>query len=347
VRRTLLCFIAGVAACGVAESAKGPTMAVTQSEALGSAPMRAVSREDVADHVADRHQVRWTKAATLMLHGTQACIDGRDAHAIVGTPGGDAGELVLSLAAAERLAGRAFTQSEVAEIFDAYLEAFGHFYMHSDDVAAAALLERIQADHPDAALPSADDHEAVTQLMRSPPPELRDTMLEALAEPELVGCGHLRLMLQEPEAYGVRPELVAEVMQEFYRSLWDGHPAPELVVLHGRHEESAVVTIELENEVHTYTRIPLVSPRVGDTEIFVLHPQVAQFVRRENAAFLREQVPLLHDDVDEDAFFHALEQLAARQRSATLARLAPTLPRYHVVFRGDAFEVFGPTAPGE
>jgi hypothetical protein len=304
--------------------------------------MQAVSRDEIARHVADRNHVRWAKAATLLLHGTQACIDGRDAHAIVGTPGGDAGELILALATAERLAGRPFTPVEIARIFDAYLEAFGHFYMHSDDYAVTAMLERLRADHPDAELPRVHDHEALTRFMQSPPPAIREALLDMVAEPEFVGCGHLRLMLQQPEAYGVRAELVTEVLRNFHRDLWAGHPAADFVVLQGRHEETAVVTVELSHDVHTYTRIPLVSPRVGDIEIFVVHPQVARFIRRENAAFLLEQVPLLHESVEETEFFAEMEHLAGSQRSATLTRLAPTLPRFRVLFTGDNFEVIGP-----
>jgi hypothetical protein len=309
------------------------------------APVHAVSRDDIVDHIADRHRVRWTKAATLMLHGTQACIDGRDAHAIIGTPGGDAGELVLALATAERLHGRPFTPDEIARIFDAYLEAFGHFYMHSDDHAVAALLERLRVEHPGAALPSPTDHDALAQFMQSPPPELRETILELLADPSFVGCGHLRMMLLHADAYGVRAELVGEVLRNFHRDLWAGHLATDFVVLEGRHHESAVLTVELEHEVHTYTRIPLVSPRVDDTEIFVLHPDVAHFVRRENAAFLLEQIPLLHERVDEAAFYEELDHLADLQMTETLARLAPDLPRFRAIFAGNDFELVGPDAP--
>jgi hypothetical protein len=346
-----LVLAAAVTACEPAPETSGATEVRSTPLRLDDAAdsleadvdaIRPVTRDDIVDHVADRNRVRWTKAATLMLHGTQACIDGRDAHAIVGTPGGDAGELVLALATAERLYGRPFTREEVARIFDAYLDAFGHFYMHSDDHAVAALIERLHVEFPDAELPSPHDHAALTDFMLSPPPRLRTRMLELLAEPAFVGCGHLRMMLQQPDAYGVRAELVAEVLRNFHRDLWAGHPATDFVVLQGRHQESAVLTVELDHEVHTYTRIPLVSPRVDDTEVFVLHPHVARFVRHENAAFLLEQIPLLHERIDEPAFYEELEHLAELQMDATLSRLAPTLPRYRAVFTGDDFEILGP-----
>lgn len=82
-----------------------------------------------------------TKAAKLLLHGTQACVDGRDAHAIIGTPGGDAGELVLALAAAEQLGRRAFSAEAVERVFADYLDASGHFYLHTDFHAADRWLD--------------------------------------------------------------------------------------------------------------------------------------------------------------------------------------------------------------
>ena len=306
-----------------------------------SRSMRTVTREDVERHVADADQVRWTKAATLMLHGSQACVDGRDAHAIVGTPGGDAGELIVALASVERIRGRPLAKADVERLFDAYLDAFGHFYMHTDRHALATLLDAVAADHPDAVVPDADDHRASLDFVRDPPLELRPSLLRGLVDPETVGCGHLRLMLSDPQTYEVRSELTATVLRTFFRRLWSRHPALEYVVLEGGHAESAVVTVTLDaEEVHAFSRIPLVSPRIDDTEIFVNHPQVARFIRRENVAFLLEELPLV--GVDGQTFYDALDELAERQLASTLEALAPSLPHYRVEFAGDAFAVVGP-----
>ncbi|MEX1362072.1 MAG: rhodanese-like domain-containing protein [Nannocystaceae bacterium] len=312
----------------------------------GSQPvvMRPVTREDVVAHVADHERLRFTKAATLMMQGTQACVDGRDARAIVGTPGGDAGELVLALATAEASSGRSFDRDEIAAIFEAYLEAFGHFYMHSDDHALAALVDDLAHARPDEVLPGPDEHERAVALLRRPPAHLRDAVLQRVSDPRFVGCGHLRLMLEHPEEYSVRPQLVADVIEAYYLELWAGHPALDLVVLHGGHHESAVLEVRLHSpQVRAYSQIPLVSPRLGDTEVFVSHPQVADFVRRENASFLLEKVPLLRTaGIDEASFLDGLDALATRQARATLAHLADGLPRYTVRFDEGAFEVEGP-----
>ena len=321
-----------------------PRLRETPPQPAVSTSMREVTRADVVRHVADVDQVRWTKAATLMLHGSQACVDGRDAHAIVGTPGGDAGELILALASVESITGRPLSDTDVERLFDAYLEAFGHFYLHTDGHALASLLDAVAADHPETEIPDADDRGKALAFVRNPPVELRASLEQHLVEPNAVGCGHLRLMLREPERYEVRPGLTAAVLRMFFRRLWARDPAPEYVVLEGGHAESAVVSVGLDvQEVHAYTRIPLLSPRIEDTEVFVSHPQVARFIRRENVAFLLEELPLLGElGVDGQTFYETLDRLAARQLAATLEALAPELPHYRVEFSKDAFEVVGP-----
>ena len=295
-------------------------------------PTRALSLVDVEDHIANRDRVRWTKAANLMLHGTQACVDGRDAHAIIGTPGGDAGELVLALASAERVGARTFTTAEVEALFDAYLDAFGHFYMHTDDHAVAEVLEALELD--------LDDPSAAASFVQAPPPAMHDALLEALVAPAHVGCGHLRLMLQHSEEYGVREALVTDVMRAFYRRLWAGNPALEFVVLQGAHAESAVVSVELAHAVHGYTRIPLISPRIAAHEVFVIHPQVAHFVRTQNTSFLLEQGSW-DVEIGEERFLNELEALAASQLQATVSYLAADLPHFRVAFSkdGERFDV--------
>ncbi|MBV1857131.1 MAG: rhodanese-like domain-containing protein, partial [Nannocystaceae bacterium] len=295
--------------------------------------VRELSAADIQVHVSDRDRVRRTKAATLLLHGTQACLDGRDAHAIVGTPGGDAGELVLALATAEALGGVRFSAEDVERVFASYIEAFGHFYLHTDVHAAQRWLASAGV--------VVEDGADLSDLLRSPPRARREHLLATVSESEHVGCGHLRLSLQHPEAYGVRPALVRAVLVAYFRRLWSPDARLEFVVLEGGHAESAVVEVDMGGPVHAYSSIPLVSPRVGETEVFVVHPQVSAFIRRENAAFLLEAVPsLMAAGVDEPAFLAAQRALAQQQLNETTHRLAPDLPVFVAEVRGDEFEVY-------
>jgi len=293
--------------------------------------------EDIRAHVADRDSVRMAKAATLLLHGTQACVDGRDAHAIIGTPGGDAGELVLALAAAEQLGRRPFSAEAVDQVFADYLEAFGHFYMHTDEHAAHRWLE-----HAGVAFDGAED---VAALLSEPPVAMRSRLLASAADPKHIGCGHLRLSVQFAEDYGVRPGLVRDVMNAYFKRLWAGDERLEFVVLAGDHAESGILQIEMGQKVHAFSQVPLVSPRVGDTEVFVVHPEVSAFIREQNAAFLLEAVPsLMSAGVGELEFLSAQQALAQTQLSETIRHLAPDLPVFVVKVQGGDITVQSATA---
>ena len=296
--------------------------------------------EDIEIHIGDPAQVRWTKAATLLLHGTESCIDGREAHAVIGTPGGDAGELLLALATVEAVSGHALSDAEVERLFAGYIEAFGHFYMHTDRHALRALAE-ILAQDPAFASDAIDwrDHDAVEGLLRQPPKRLREGLLSHLTEPPAVGCGHLRLVITESDRYGVRPELVKVMFRAFFERLWGSSEEIEYVVLRGDHAEGAVVEVALAHEVEAYSSVPMIAPRHHGTEMFVNHPQVAAFVREQNANFLFEKLPWMAQRVERAAFLAQLGVLAEQQLAATVGSLAAELPVFEVRFEGRAFTV--------
>lgn len=302
-----------------------------------------ISLERIRAHVGDADRVRWVKLAAFLLHGKTACVDGRDDHGVIGTPGGDMGELLLALAAAERL-GIVLDEAELPRMMDDWVEAFGTFYLHSDLTAINTMIAAMRADptFPEADLPSrTDPPTAWRKFFRSPPPALREPLREVLVRPAHVGCGHLRLSMLEGGVYGVRPDLVRAALSAFYRRYHDGLPELEFVPLAGAHAEQAVLLVEVEPPLRPFTRVPLISPSVGGSQVFVHHPQVTAFQRDEIAAFLSVHPrfgPLRHQ---RDALRAELETLGQRQIGATLSRLAKGLPVFRVRFgRVSGFEVF-------
>lgn len=291
-----------------------------------------LQRADLIAHLGDADHIHWVRAASLVLQATQSCVDGRDARPIVGTMGGDAGELLLLLATLERVRGEPLGPDAIRAALDARLEAFGRFYLHTDTHALEALARsdaRFAGHDPEA-------------LVRRPPAALEAPLLEALVRPEHVGCGHLRLTLSHPAQYGVRPELARSLLREIFRRLWQG-AAIDFVVLEGGHEETGVLTVHLDHDVHTYSRIPTVVPRVGDHEVFVSHPQVSAWVRAQEASLLFEHDPwLAAHPARREAFLEALEQLGDTQLHATLAHLAARLPVYDAYVSPDDVRVEGP-----
>ncbi|MCB9603522.1 MAG: rhodanese-like domain-containing protein [Sandaracinus sp.] len=272
---------------------------------------------------------RQVRAASLLLHGTEACVDGRGEDAVLGTPGGDAGELLLALAAVEEVTGEALAEGEVVMLFDAYVESFGRFYFHTDDHALHHLAGALRNDPRFEGLTL--DGEALGALLSSPPPALRDPLLEHLLDPANVGCGHLRLLMTHAQDYGVRAELAHAFGRVVFRRLWSEPELFDFVVLHGDHHEEAVVNVLLPDRVHPFTNVPAIPPRIAGHSVFVNHPQVSAFVRRQHAEFLLTQLPSLAG-VPLDRFEAEIERLAERQLAQTLGHLAAHLPVYELRF---------------
>jgi rhodanese-related sulfurtransferase len=296
-----------------------------------------LSVEQVAWHVAQPGSVRWLKFAALMMHGKSACIDGRDDHGVIGTPGGDAGEFVLGLAAVEQLTKVTLDDDRVASLLTHWVDTFGRFYLHTDTGATNRFILSMRADDQVVAhLGTTNEPHEWRAFMRRPPAAGRELILPHLMQPAHVGCGHLRLSMQHPESYGVRPELVQAFLRAFFRARWAGASELEYVVLGGDHGEGAVVEVVVEGELWPYTRIPLLSPSFEGMQMFVLHPQVSTYLRRQRAAFLAQELSDL--GLDEQELAEVICELGVRQLGETASRLAGGLPIIEVRFdrRGDA-----------
>ncbi|MCA9713246.1 MAG: rhodanese-like domain-containing protein [Myxococcales bacterium] len=299
------------------------------------APLTA---ELIAQHVGAPEHLRRVKVAALMLHGTIACVDGRDEHAVFGTPGGDMGELVLALTVFEQIRGVALAPEELRALFHDHAAAFGDFYMHTDTHALSSLRDAIvRIPLPGVTLPADASVDAALGVVLRPPRAAELALLELLVEPEFVGCGHLRLILEHPDEYRVRRELLRELIALFFRELWSGDRRLHYVVLNGEHHEGAVLNVEIPGAVHAYTRVPAIPPRFGGRAMFVYHPQIAAFIRDQQALFFTE-----HDawqGVALEDYRAQLEALAQAQLRRTLQHLAPALPVFTVRVGPDTVEV--------
>lgn len=311
----------------------GPSFGRGEPSASSSEPHDGpLDQAEIEAHLGDPRRVRWVRAAALLMQGTESCVDGRDRRPVVGTPGGDAGELLLALAALEATRGEPIRPAEVDRLLDAYLDAFGRFYVHTDEHALEFL-----RDDPRFAEAIAD--RGVNGLLRHPPRPLEPLLLEELTEPEHVGCGHLRLILSHPEQYAVRPELTRALLRTVLRRLWQG-AAIDMVVLEGEHHEGAVVEVRLDREVQAFSSIPTFAPRLDDRELFISHPEVSAWLRSMNATFLFEVDPWLHEHPEaREELLRRLDEMAVSQLEATLGHLAQSLPVYVAHVSEDAVRV--------
>ena len=296
-----------------------------------------LSLDHVRQHIGDPRSVCWIKLSSMIAQGRLSCIDGRDRRGVVGAPGGDGGEFLLTLAAIEQVTGRKLDEDAVAAGLLSRLDDFGQFYMHTDVHAFAKLIDRLQIDpQVQAAASGVVSPGDWFEFLHHPPASLRDTLLDYLTDPSHIGCGHIRLMLVHSDEYGIRSELVRYFLRAAIRMWWEGSPEIALTVLPGAHQEGAVVNVRLAEDIWSLSRIPLISPEFGAQQIFVNHPDVASLLRQGTVQWcVRRSGPLGVERTLENKLRTTIDELAARQLGATVGYLAKDLPIFQVVFSED------------
>lgn len=304
---------------------------------------RKLSKERIIEHVGDLANVRWAKLASVLVNRQTTCVDGREDGAIIGTPGGDAGELLLGLTASEQVGNTKVDLSKVPDLVRAFADTFGGLYLHTDNHALNRLARALRADNR---LEWAVSHlTTVSQwvkFLRRPPEVLRGAVLEHMLKPEHVGCGHIKLALMNADTYGIRPELITAFFSSFFQGLWEGASDLTWVVLGGDHAEGAVVNVTVEGELGPFSPVPLVAPLSGGVQMFVNHPQAVGYLRRQSARFLSGPVSNLlpTGPKDHKNLLEAIPELGGAQTLATLKALAAGLPVFEARFEpGGGLEV--------
>jgi hypothetical protein len=296
-----------------------------------------LSIEQVEGHLGDPLSVRWIKLAALVLHAHLSCIDGRDDRGIIGTPGGDAGQFLLSLAAIENTLGRRLDPGVIALLLERRIDTLGAFYMHTDHAAMTSATESMRHDPRLAsAVEEFDEPGEWRQFFRRPPLVLREAVLEHLCQPGAIGCGHIRLMHQHAADYQIRPGLVLDFLQAFHHARWEGAFRAEYELLHGRHNERAVLNTRIEGPLQPFTLMPLVSPSCTGSQMFVNHTRASQYLLQLLADFLLLQTDLIPEFASDlqPALHEQVEALSAIQGKNSLGHLARGLPIYDVLFTG-------------
>ncbi len=300
------------------------------------APPEQVTAEHVQRHVGDRLSVRWIKLPALLVRGLVSCVDGRDDSGVIGSPGGDAGEMLVGLRALEKMMRRELTESEVATLLARRLDVFGRFYMHTDVNASNLAIQAMRAD------PRFEGHLAKVneplewrRFLASPPRELRSALLDHQLSPSHIGCGHLRLALTRAKEYDTRTGLITSLLRNFHIRRWDGAPEMEVVALAGGHTERAVLNVRIGGSLMPFSRIPLISPAVGGAQVFVHHPRVTSHLRKQLAYFFAMQTDVTRQQVDGGELHVEMERLGSVQLGKTLGELASGLPIYDVTFHGE------------
>ena len=124
-------------------------------------------------------------------------------------------------------------------------------------------------------------------------------------------------------------------MNSFHEKRWEGASEMEYVPLAGGHMEKAVLNIRVGGPLLPFSRIPLVSPAAFGAQVFVHHPRITSYLRRQLAQFLASQTDIAGSSLDADELHLEMERLGALQLGKTLGALAKGLPIYDVTYHGE------------
>ena len=129
-----------------------------------------------------------------------------------------------------------------------------------------------------------------------PPREFHGAILDALIDPKGQGSIMFRKMLEVPEQYKIRPQLVHDFIKVLHMVLWN--PIEKLnakikyYILHSaevRHE-SAWVDFEIGKRCDMEQRAVMFPPYSNDISIFVHHPQAVRIKRNQSATFVQSMI---------------------------------------------------------
>lgn len=308
-----------------------PLVAIKPSNA------KHLTKELVLNHIGDVHRIRKVKLSALFTASQTSCIDGREDNAIIGTPGGDAGELMLGLAAAELVIGRTLSQKHLNTVFRAFSDNFGGIYLHTDNHALGRLANHLNSDPMFSPfLVKLNSLDMWRNFLHFPPTHLRAKLLDYLLEPNHIGCGHLKLALTHADAYGVRQEVVAGIFRAFFEEYWRGASNLNWVILGGEHTEGAVVNVTMEGSLSNFSQIPMIHPSVGGLQMFVHHPQAIAALRIQTAQFMHNELGqiLSLNRTHSGQLREVITKLGAEQTLATFKALAGGLPIFSLHFDG-------------
>lgn len=310
--------------------------AVSQAQ-VAQQTVIGLSDQDLVEHVLSR--LAWVSREDFLDHVSTHCVDGRGGCAVVGAPGGDAGEFLLALGAVELIMKHEIPEAAVKSLFSDYMKFHGHFYMHTDAHMLEALAHDLEKDAELSGLVKGLSHEQVVNelenVIRMPPTKIRAKLLDRLVAVVKLGCGHLALMRQHKDEYGVRTELVNTFLRAFYEALWNGEQV-EWEVLRGDHAEQAVVNIIAQTGEEIPAQLPLVAPSCHGEQVFVNHPQAVELMLDKSFKFVEDHFGALYP-VEKQKYMQVAKEMMGRHTMVTLGFLAKGLPIYeaHVTPDGD------------
>jgi hypothetical protein len=255
-----------------------------------------------------------------VLDHTPGCPDGRNTMHGWFDFGGDSAKRLRKIMAYERATGTVLNTNLVSRAIAVLSHNRPGIHLHFDDHLMHELTPQVVKDNRFqrvAKLSAEDDYQGMGRFLIDPN-RLGLVEMERLAqiisEQRDVGCGHWSLLLNRSDEMGVREGLARDVYVANLLEAW-AHPMfAQLPILHGKHDELAIVQVYSEEKGF----VPLVQPNIDGVEVFVVTPQAIECA--DELAF-PNVARVLGGDMKKKTYLRHLRDIAERQTNFTLANL--------------------------
>jgi len=248
--------------------------------------------EDVETHLSPVALLSWAPAHSVSF----GCVDGRSTEGGVGTWGGDMGEFISALNVYEQMASLQLSQADVTHMLRKYLSASTR-QRFTTCMSSTALKQLVGRQIPNTG--SVADMEAA---IKSPLEDHVAAIWLKITDPNYIGNDHVRFMLERPEDYSVRKQLVEQVIHSFFDILWNQFdPLREKLrvqVLDGERTENAVASVTVPDFcLKQAGLVPLIPARGQTASVAIFNPDAVQVLRKELALFFSRMVtPVVRAD---------------------------------------------------
>jgi hypothetical protein len=240
---------------------------------------------------------------------------------LIGTPGGDLAEFAMGLYTYHSLTNKVQDYSSVQTLFRLFLSqhvsASRPFYFHTDYSRLNLVFKNVSSliNMNVAILPT-----------RTPPAAELKVWVSELTQAYAQGCGHIRLMIESPTAYGLpNARIIQWLIQAFYEELWaadtDAKRAKLAFVAKLGPLEGKAVAIVSNKQGTCAGYSPAIPPNVGGSSIFVYTPSATTAFRNKvMSPFFAAQGAA---GWNEAQFQSDIDKLFGTQLNATLTLLHP------------------------
>ncbi len=241
------------------------------------------------------------------------CKDSRGEEGNFGAPGGDFGEFLLAASECNNDKTNDF-RALLKEWIEKKCSVERPFYLHSDEAALKRVFEQIK-------VPFTDDLNSLTSDQRS-------AFLDALCTgpANYHGCGHLRLIREREEAYGIQKGLMNELFKGFFEAYWQGNRKVLFKIYRGELDARGLAIISGPLDGMKKSLLGRQKLENGQ-QCFILNQHAVSIYRRDHL------VPFFEEKGAEKGLFELMEMKGGENAMKTAEALAAGKPIYRIVLK--------------